>query len=68
MGRVDSGRTSHTSGAIGPDALLTAIIEMSDDAIFTCDVAGRVTTWSATVVLPEATGPSIAIIGCVRLI
>jgi PAS domain S-box-containing protein len=31
-----------------PRGLLQAVVEMSDDAIFTCDVAGRVTTWSAT--------------------
>jgi PAS domain S-box-containing protein len=48
MGSVDSGGTSPTSGAIGPDALLTAIIEMSDDAIVTCDGKGNVTSWSAT--------------------
>ena len=48
MGSDDSGPTSHTSGAIGPDALLTAIIEMSDDAIVTCDGKGNVTSWSAT--------------------
>jgi len=29
-------------------ALLQAIVEMSDDAIFTCDIAGLVTAWSAT--------------------
>jgi PAS domain S-box-containing protein len=29
-------------------ALLQAIVEMSDEAIFTCDIAGRVTAWSAT--------------------
>jgi PAS domain S-box-containing protein len=31
-----------------PGALLEAIIEMSDDAIFTCDLEGRITSWSAT--------------------
>lgn len=29
------------------DALLATVIEMSDDAIFTCDAEGRVTSWSA---------------------
>jgi PAS domain S-box-containing protein len=37
-----------TSSEFPPAALLAAIIEMSDDAMFTCDVEGRVTTWSAT--------------------
>ncbi|HUC15798.1 MAG TPA: PAS domain S-box protein [Acidimicrobiales bacterium] len=31
-----------------PGALLRAVVEMSDDAIFTCDMAGQVTAWSAT--------------------
>jgi len=31
--------------AFAPDALLRAVVEMSDDAIFTCDVDGRVATW-----------------------
>ena len=33
---------------IGPEALLRAVIETSDDAIFTTDAAGRIATWSAT--------------------
>ncbi len=33
---------------VPPDALLRAVIETSDDAVFTCDAAGRVTTWGAT--------------------
>ena len=37
-----------TSNEFPPAASLAAIIEMSDDAIFTCDIVGRVTTWSAT--------------------
>jgi PAS domain S-box-containing protein len=37
-----------TSSAFSPAALLSAVIEMSDDAMFTCDVHGRVITWSAT--------------------
>jgi PAS domain S-box-containing protein len=32
---------------VAPDALLATVIEMSDDAIFTCDAEGRVTSWSA---------------------
>jgi PAS domain S-box-containing protein len=37
-----------TSSEFAPAALLAAIIEMSDDAMLTCDVEGRVVTWSAT--------------------
>jgi PAS domain S-box-containing protein len=48
MGRVDSGRTDETPGAMTPEALLGAIIEMSDDAIVTCNAKGEVTSWSAT--------------------
>jgi PAS domain S-box-containing protein len=48
MGRIDSGRPDMSSGGIAPDALLGAIIEMSDDAIVTCDEKGRVTSWSTT--------------------
>jgi len=35
-----------TAGEFAPEALLGAIIEMSDDAIFTCDV-GTPTVWAA---------------------
>jgi PAS domain S-box-containing protein len=48
MGRVDSGPTEETPGVIAADALLGAIIEMSDDAIVTTDAKGNVTSWSAT--------------------
>jgi PAS domain S-box-containing protein len=48
MGRVDSGRQDVATGVIAPDALLGAIIEMSADAIVTCDAKGHVTSWSAT--------------------
>ena len=48
MGRVDSGRADVTSGTMTADALLGAIIEMSDEAIVTCDPKGLVTSWSAT--------------------
>jgi PAS domain S-box-containing protein len=37
-----------TAREFGPEALLGAIIEMSDDAIFTCEVGGRIATWSVT--------------------
>lgn len=33
---------------VGPEALLRAVTETSDDAIFTCDVDGVVVTWCAT--------------------
>jgi PAS domain S-box-containing protein len=48
MERVDSGRTDGTPGIMTPEALLGAIIEMSDDAIVTCNARGEVTSWSAT--------------------
>jgi len=48
MGRVDSGHTDGTAGAMTPDALLDAIIDMSDDAIVTTNAQGEVTSWSAT--------------------
>ena len=48
MGRVDSGHTDGAPGAMTPDALLRAIIDMSDDAIVTTNAQGEVTSWSAT--------------------
>jgi PAS domain S-box-containing protein len=48
MGRVDSGRPDMTSSAIAPDVLLGAIVEMSNDAIVTCNAKGSVTSWSVT--------------------
>src|ERR1700693_1386100 len=43
-----SGQQIVTAREFSPEALLRAIIEMSDDAIFTCDVDGRIVTWSIT--------------------
>jgi PAS domain S-box-containing protein len=43
----DTGRGLSTSG-LAPEALVEAIIEMSDDAIVTCDLVGRISSWSAT--------------------
>jgi PAS domain S-box-containing protein len=34
--------------AVAPEAVLTAIVEVSLDAIFTCDSAGSVTSWNPT--------------------
>jgi PAS domain S-box-containing protein len=48
MENVGSRRPDMTSGAMAPDALVGAIIEMSDDAIVTCNARGRVTSWSPT--------------------
>jgi len=36
------------SSTVTPGVLLDAVVEMSDDAIFTCDEQGRITMWSAT--------------------
>jgi PAS domain S-box-containing protein len=33
-----------------PEALLKAVVETSDDAIFTCDASTRITSWGATAV------------------
>jgi PAS domain S-box-containing protein len=33
-------------GSVTPAAVLTAIVEVSLDAIFTCDAAGRITSWN----------------------
>ena len=45
-----TGRTDHrvkdTDAA--PDGLFRAAVAMSDEAIFTCDLTGQVTSWSAT--------------------
>lgn len=34
--------------AVAPDGLFRAVVAMSDEAILTCDVTGKVTSWSAT--------------------
>lgn len=48
MEAAGSERMGTPPGAMTPHALLDAVIEMCDDAIFTCDVQMAVTTWSAT--------------------
>jgi PAS domain S-box-containing protein len=48
MGRTDSAPTDALQGAIEPEAILHAVIAMSDDAIFTTSERGEVTSWSAT--------------------
>jgi PAS domain S-box-containing protein len=53
-------------GSVGPGALLSAVVEISDDAIFTCDRGGRITSWGATAVrlfgcsTPDAVGSVLA--------
>lgn len=44
--RTTSGKGG--SGDVATEALLGAVLETSDDAIFTCDAEGRVRTWSGT--------------------
>lgn len=48
MGASDRPRRDVTGRNVAPELLLRAVIEMSDDAIFTCDIAGKVATWSAS--------------------
>lgn len=50
MGPSGTADRARTAGAVAPELLLKAVIETSDDAIFTCDVYGRVASWSATAV------------------
>jgi PAS domain S-box-containing protein len=42
-----SAQSEVTTGEVVPDAVLRAVIETSDDAIFTCDLAARIATWGA---------------------
>jgi PAS domain S-box-containing protein len=48
MGALSSADRRAAVSDFPPLALLQAVVDMSDDAIFTCDIAGRVTAWSAT--------------------
>jgi PAS domain S-box-containing protein len=43
-GSADSGVRAK---AFAPEGVIAAIVNMSDDAIFTCDMSGRVVSWSA---------------------
>jgi PAS domain S-box-containing protein len=45
-----SGNYQHsvTSAAVPPDSLLGAVLDLTDDAVFTCDPEGRVSLWCAT--------------------
>jgi PAS domain S-box-containing protein len=48
MGPMDSARGGMLVTAIEAAALLNAVIALSDDAIFTCDLEGMVTSWSVS--------------------
>jgi PAS domain S-box-containing protein len=48
MGETGTAHPETASSDVAPEAFLGAVIEMSDDAIFTCDAKGTVTSWSAT--------------------
>jgi PAS domain S-box-containing protein len=48
MGPTDSAARETLVTAVEATALLDAVIALSDDAIFTCDSAGMVTSWSAS--------------------
>jgi PAS domain S-box-containing protein len=43
----NSHRAVNANG-VASEVLLNAVVEMSDDAIFTCDAKGNITSWSAT--------------------
>jgi PAS domain S-box-containing protein len=47
MGASGSGKTERSATEFAPEEVLRAVIEMADDAIFTCDADGIVATWSA---------------------
>ena len=48
MGTSASGHHDVTAMDVPPAAFLGAVLEMSDDAIFACDLGGRVCFWSST--------------------
>lgn len=48
MGAHGNAQPRMVALSLAPGVLLEAIIEMSDDAIFTCDLQGRITTWGGT--------------------
>jgi PAS domain S-box-containing protein len=48
MGAPEKEPPQTLDNGITAAALLSAVVEMSDDAIFTCDAKGKVTRWSAT--------------------
>jgi PAS domain S-box-containing protein len=47
MGQTELVRRTE-AGRASAEALLEAVVDTSDDAIFTCDGAGRITSWSST--------------------
>jgi PAS domain S-box-containing protein len=47
MGQTELVRQTET-GHASAEALLEAVVDTSDDAIFTCDGAGLITSWSST--------------------
>jgi len=48
-------------GGLSPEAVLEAVVEISDDAIFTCDLAGRILSWSAPAVRLFGSAPHQAL-------
>jgi PAS domain S-box-containing protein len=48
MGAPGSAHERATPSLFDPEVLLAAVVDTSDDAIFTCDIAGMVASWSAT--------------------
>jgi PAS domain S-box-containing protein len=47
MGQTEM-RPTGATGRASAEALFEAVVDTSDDAIFTCDDAGRITSWSST--------------------
>jgi PAS domain S-box-containing protein len=48
MGQTEMERPTGSAGRVSAESLLEAVVDTSDDAIFTCDGEGRITTWSST--------------------
>jgi PAS domain S-box-containing protein len=50
MGSTGTPGRTGVVGGLSPEAVLEAVVEISDDAIFTCDLTGRILSWSAPAV------------------
>ncbi len=50
MSQTRTAQQAGAAGSVSPEALLKAVVETSDDAIFMCDASARITSWGATAV------------------